>query len=257
MLVELIGPTGAGKSTLATLLCGHLGGPATATTATDLVMDRPLLRRVHHEQVANLVQDVRGLPHLARTLPRQAEVLRLSARLLLEHAPSRLDLLLNARSVMRRIGMFELARATAAGRVVLLDEGPVLIAYHLFVYSSADLAAAPLQRFADTVPLPDRIIYVRPPLPVLAERARSRPVRRRQLAGLTPEQAEVPLRRALEVFDRLVAAPPLQERTTVVENASQDPQALDRVAAALATTLRAGTGHGSGPRGSEEGIVVR
>jgi hypothetical protein len=121
VLVELIGPTGAGKSTLATLLCGHLGGPATATTATDLVMDRPLLRRVHHEQVANLVQDVRGLPHLARTLPRQAEVLRLSARLLLEHAPSRLDLLLNARSVMRRIGMFELARAKAGGRVVLLD----------------------------------------------------------------------------------------------------------------------------------------
>ena len=34
MLVELIGPTGAGKSTLATLLRGHLGGPATATTAT-------------------------------------------------------------------------------------------------------------------------------------------------------------------------------------------------------------------------------
>lgn len=238
MIIEMIGPTGAGKSTLARLMCDHLGGPGEATVGSGLVLDRPLLRRIRNATAANLVQDVCGLPYLARAVPDHAEILRLSADMLVEHAPSRFDLLMNTRSVMRRIGMFELARARARGRVVLVDEGPLLIAYHLFVYSTADLTDAPLERFADSVSLPDRVIYVRSPLPVLAERAFSRPDRRRQLSGLTRPEVEAPLQRALQVFDRLVSTQRLAERTVVVDNESQDPDALDRLAAGLAAMVR-------------------
>lgn len=237
MIIELIGPSGAGKSTLARMVCDRLGGREHATVAPDLVLDRPGLRRIHNATAANIVQDVCGLPFLAGALPECADTLRLSAGLLREHAPSRFDHFMNARSVLRRIGMFELARARAAGRVVLVDEGPLLIAYHLFVYSTVALERAPVERFAATVPLPDRVIRIRTPFDVLAERAFSRPDRRRQLAGMTPEEAEVPLRRASLVFDRLLAAPRLRERTLVVDNPSRDLGELDRLARRLAGTV--------------------
>lgn len=256
MIIEMVGPTGAGKTTLARLLADHLGGPGAAAVGTDLVLDRPVLRRIRNAQVANLVQDVWGLPYLARALPTHADLLRLSAGMLVEHAPSRLDLTLNARSVMRRLGMYELARAKAAGRFVLVDEGPLLIAYHLFVYSRADLSIAPLERFAGTVPLPDCVIYVRSPLPVLAARALSRPDRRRQLAGLTRAEAEESLQRALHVFDRLMSAEPLAERTLVVENASPDPRGLHELAGQLAMSVRSWRGAATTPTAPPRPAVV-
>lgn len=257
MIVELVGPSGAGKSTLARLLRDHLGGPESAMVASDLVMDRPLLRKVHNAQVVNLVQDACALPHLTRTLPRHADLLRLSARVLAAHAPSRLDLVLNTRSVMRRIGMFELARSRSDRPVVLVDEGPALIAYHLFVYSTAEPTDDSLARFADCLPLPDLLVYVRSPLSVLTDRAFSRPDRRRQLAGLTRREAERPLRRALQVFDRLVSTERLQDRTLVVANESASVAALDDVAARLATTVRS---LAPGPRAADlstTGVVLR
>lgn len=238
MIIEIVGPTGAGKSTLARRLSDVLGGQEAAPLATDLVMTNKLLGRLDNAQVANLVQDVRGLPHLARTLPAHADLLRLSATMLRAHAPTRLDLILNARSVLRRLGMYELARNRSGGRCVLLDEGPLLIAYHLFVYSTADLARAPLDTFAAALPPSDLVVYLRSPLPVLVARAFSRPDRRRQIAGLTEAQAEAPLRRALDVFDRLTEMTPLAERTVVLDNDSDDPRALLGLARQLARTVR-------------------
>lgn len=238
MIVELIGPSGAGKSTLARLLCSHLAEAPRAVVASDLVMDHPGLRRIRSATAANLVQDVAGLPYLARAGAEHAAALRFAARMLASHAPSRFDLLMNARSVMRRVGMYELARSRDTGRVVVLDEGPVLIAYHLFVYSTANLDTALIEEFAQTVPLPDLVFYVRSPLPILAARAVSRPDRRRQLAGMTPTEVEQPLRRALHVFDELVSLPPLQDRTVVVDNSSQHQHDLLSLAAHLASTVR-------------------
>lgn len=241
MIVELIGPSGAGKSTLARQLCQRLDRPAGAIVGSDLVLAGPVLRRVHHAQVANVVQDVRGLPHLTRSLPTHAGLLRLSATILAAHAPSRFDLVMNTRSVMRRLGMYELAKTRASGRFVILDEGPLLIAYHLFVYSNVDLASAPVEQFAASVPIPDVVVYLRCPVTTLVERSLSRPDPRRQLAGMTRSEVEVPLRRALAVFDRLVTTPRLQPRTVVVENGRTDGAELASLLRTLAGKSPSGT----------------
>jgi hypothetical protein len=137
--------------------------------------------------------------------------------------------------------MYELARARAGGRFVVMDEGPLLIAYHLFVYSSADLSVAPIEDFASMAPVPDRVVYVRSPLPLLVERTFTRPDRHRQLARLTREEAQAPLRRALDVFDRLVSTPPLAERTLVVENDASGPHELRELVRRLAGALQSPT----------------
>jgi len=144
---------------------------------------------------------------------------------------------MNTRSVMRRIGMFELARHRARGRTVLIDEGTVLIAYHLFVYSTAEPTGPELDRFAALVPLPDRIVYVKAEVPALVERAQARTDPRRQLAGLSRAAAAAWIERAADVFDWVTTAPRLRDRVLVVDNTSSDRRARRDLVAELAALL--------------------
>ena len=139
-------------------------------------------------QATNLIEDVAGLPYFLSATHRDWPFLRLSGQLLREHAPTRFDELLNRRSLMRRIGMFELARHRERGRTVLIDEGPVLIAYHLFVYSTADATGPDLEigsRHSSRCRIGSSTS--RPTWATLAARARAWLDRRRQLAGLPVE----------------------------------------------------------------------
>jgi len=138
---------------------------------------------------------------------------------------------------MRRMGMFELARHRARGRTVLIDEGPVLIAYHLFVYSTAAATGLELEQFAALVPLPDRIVYVKAPVQALVARAQARPDPRRQLAGLPRASVASWIERAADVFDRVTAAPRLRDRVLVVDNSSPDLRARRDLIAELAEQL--------------------
>jgi thymidylate kinase len=255
VIVELVGPTGAGKSTLARLLRDRVSGSGPAVLGSDLVLDRPVLRRVANATAANLVQDAWGLPYLLRAAPGHAAFLMMASRMLRDHAPTRFDLLMNARSVMRRVGMYELARSRADSRTVFIDEGTVLIAYHLFVYSNADLDRADLERFADLVPLPDRVIYVRDPLPVLVQRAFSRPDPRRQLTDLGQAEVEASLRRAVDVFDRLTSTDRLRPRTLVVDNGASSLAALDGLVSRVTAQVRSWRSGDPAPARAVPGIA--
>jgi thymidylate kinase len=237
MIVEFVGCTGAGKTTLAREVRAHAPFRDRPVIGSGIVLDRPLLRNVTNPTAANLIQDVAGLPYFLRAARRDWPFLKLSRHLLREHAPSRFDELMNTRSVMRRIGMFELARQRARGRTVLIDEGTVLIAYHLFVYSTAETSGPQLDRFAALVPLPDRIVYVKAEVPALVERAQARPDRRRQLSGLPAASVAAWIERAAGVFDRVAADPRVRDRVLVVDNTPSDPQARRDLVAKLADLL--------------------
>jgi thymidylate kinase len=231
VIVEFIGASGAGKTTLARMLMGsdEVAGPVKLDV--DLVTDRLGRRWIDDPRAVNLLTDVTVFPSFLRTLRRNQEFVRFAFDRLTRHAPSRFAKVNYPREVARNVGKLEWARRAAGDATVLIDEGPVLTAYHLFVYSDAPFGDADLRRFARLVPLPDRIVYVRAPLDVLVDRAMRRPDRRRELATDDRGELKARISRAQEVFDALAGAPRLRDRLLIVDNADESEDAVERLSA--------------------------
>ncbi len=232
MIVELIGCSGAGKTTLARAVRERAGSERSVRLAVDLVVDRPGRRWIGNPHAINLVADVVTLPPFLRAWGRNREFVGFALDRLKRHAPSLFAKLNYSVNVVRRIGMHELARRQEAGATILADEGTVLMAYQLFVYNAAPLDPVDIERFADLVPMPDRIVYVRAPIDILVDRAMSRRDGRRELATDDRAQVERWMVRAGDVFEAVAAAPPIRDRLLIVDNA--DPQVqgavVDRIA---------------------------
>jgi thymidylate kinase len=236
VIVELIGCDGAGKTTLGRMLVepGALG--ARAVAMADLVLDRPGLRRITHPTARNVAQEVAGLPFLLRAFGRRRAYLAFARRMHTRYAPSAYHRLNGMRGIVRRVGMYELARSCATDRIVLSDEGTVLSAY-LFALTHVDLDRPHVARFAELVPAPDALIYVRAPLDALVERALARPDMRPQHAGKSRSEVERTIGRTVDVFDLVAGSLPLRDRVLVVENGG-DNELLRRLAGSIATQLR-------------------
>ena len=219
MIIEFIGCSGAGKTTLARMLQRHSSTADRVLLATDLVMDRPGRRWISHPTAKNLVTDVTVLPFFLRAFGQNREFTRYAADRLRGHAPSAFAKFNYMRNIVRRVGMHELARRKGANTRVLADEGTVLTAYYLFVYSDAPFGQADLEHFAQLVPLPDRIVYVKAPVELLINRAMRRPDRRRELVMDDRHEIEYWMERAQEVFDGLAAVQPIRDRILTVDNA--------------------------------------
>ena len=177
-----------------------------AVALPDLVLDRTGLRHVTHPTAVNVVQEACSLPVLLSSWSHHRAFLDFGVRTLGRYAPSTFERVNGLRGLARRVGMYELARRRAPNRVVLSDEGTVLAAYH-FALSDVELDPRDLARFASLVPRPDWIVHVKAPVPVLVRRAVSRPDRRRQHLGRSRERIERTIRRTVDVFDLVAAAP--------------------------------------------------
>ena len=236
MIVELIGCDGAGKTTLGRMLVepGVLG--ARAVGMADLVLDRPGLRGITHPTVRNVAQELAGLPFLLRALGRRRAYLAFARRMHKRYAPSAYHRLNGMRGIVRRVGMYDLARSRATDRIVLSDEGTVLSAY-LFALTHVDLDRSHVARFAELVPAPDTMIYVRAPLDALVERALARPDTRPQHSGKSRSEVARTIGRTVDVFDLVAGLAPLRDRVLVVEN-DGDRDSLDRLCAGIAAELR-------------------
>ena len=222
MIIEFVGSSGAGKSTLARMLQGRNGTTGPIILSADLVMDRPGRRWIRNPTAINVVADVTVLPSFLRTVGRKGDFLRFAFHRLNRHAPSTFAKFEYMREIVRNVGMQELARRAEANATIIVDEGPVLTAAHLFVYSDGRFRQADLDDFARLVPLPDRVIYVRAPEEVLVKRAMRRPDRRRELSG-DREEVEHWIARAREVFEGLAVAPAIRDRLLTVEYADDSP----------------------------------
>ena len=236
MIVELIGCDGAGKTTLGRMLAEPRVLGARAVVMADLALDRPGLRGITHPTARNLAQEVVGLPFLLRAFGRRRGYLTFARDMHARYAPSAYHRLNGMRGIARRVGMYELARSTAADRIVVSDEGTVLSAY-LFALTDVELDRSHIARFVELVPAPDTIVYVRASIEALVERALARPDPRPQHAGKPRREVERTIARTVGVFDFVAESSPLRDRVLVVEN-DDDHERLRRLADGIASELR-------------------
>ncbi len=255
MIVELVGCTGAGKTSLARSLERRGLRPDVAGAGVrvrmmyDLALDHVALRRVAHPSVANLVQDAAALPFALAAVGRRRDFLVFTAQTIMRRFPTRLERANRLRGVVRRVGMYELARTFADRDVVLSDEGTLLLAY-LYALTDAAYTENDLETFAALAPLPDLVVYVRASTDVLVERATRRPDRQRQLGRKDMFELERLITRTVAVFDRLVVTSALDGRVVQIDNSVDSEtshiHAVEAVAARIAERRRA-LGH-RGPR---------
>ncbi|HEX6268697.1 MAG TPA: hypothetical protein VFZ43_00550 [Anaerolineales bacterium] len=218
MIVEFIGSTGAGKTTLISEVQHRLAQTAEVTTSFELVSVPFDLQGVTHLTARNLIQELVGFPFFIGSLPRRGAFIIFILRMLARQPKISIFMLNNLRSLERKIGVYEIIKRFQRNQIVLVDEGTVLTAHNVFVYSHALYTDEEIARFADLVPLPDIIVYIKAPVDVLVQRSLKRADPPRELKSKNRALIEKRVRRAVEMFDQLVEAENIRSRLLTVEN---------------------------------------
>jgi len=216
-VVELFGPSSAGKSSLTTRLLAGEAGPGFA-----LVNDRVLasvgLGWLPGRLLRTLALDAIALVGVAASWRAQRSFYRLAADQALHgQGPSGRRLRFNLLRNAWKCGAlrFLAGRLARPGEVLLMDEGPLQTANYLFVHVDARPERPALDAFLAAVPLPDAALYVRESQGELIARtlARTHP----RVAPGCPDETTRFVSHALAVFDRIAEEPHVRERMLTLE----------------------------------------
>lgn len=218
MMIEFIGSTGAGKTTLIADVRRRLAQIESVTTSFKFVASPLGLRNVTHPTARHLIQEFFGFPFFIRSVYRHKAFIIFILRMLARQANFSLFMINNLRSLVRKISVFEMIKRSQHDQIVLVDEGTVLLAHNIFVYSSALYTSEEIARFASLVPLPDIIIYIKAPVVTMVQRSLRRTDPPRELKSRNRELIEKQINRAVRMFDQLVEAENIQPRLLIVEN---------------------------------------
>ena len=224
MIIEFIGSTGAGKTTLIAEVQRRLAQTTEVTTSFDLVATPLGLRNVTHPTARNLIQELVGLPFFIGSFPRHYAFVIFALRMLARQASFTIFTINNLRSLERKLGVYEVIRQVGHERIVLVDEGTVLSAHNVFVYTDAFYTPEEIARFAGLIPLPDLIVYVRAPVESLIKRSLHRPDPPREMRSKNRALIERYITRAVTMFEQLVEAEGIRNRVLIVDN----PECADR-----------------------------
>ena len=221
MIVEFIGCTGAGKSTLVAQLRQELSQQAHVVSSFEVVAARLGLSHIAQPTVQNLIQEVAGLPFFLSSLPSQQRFLRFTLQMMARQGNFNFYSFNHLRSLERTIGVDGFIRS-AGGRqgaqpIVFVDEGTIVPAHNIFVYNDVAYSAQEINRYAELAPLPDVIVYVRAPIEQLIKRTQQRPDPPREMRGQSATRIEYFIRRADAMFEQLVSNPRLQQRLLLVD----------------------------------------
>ena len=229
MIVEFIGSTGAGKTTLISEVQRRLAQTADVMTSFELVAAPFGLRGVTNLTARNLIQELAGFPFLIRSVHRHKAFIFFILRMLARQANFSIFMINNLRSLERKIGVYEILKRYRRNQIILVDEGTVLSAHNVFVYSNALYTCEEIARFASLVPLPDIIIYIKAPVDILVQRSLLRADPPREIKSRNRGLIEKHVSRAVKMFDELVEADNIQRRLLIVENSDSNHQGYDKL----------------------------
>ncbi len=234
MIVEFVGCTGSGKTSLIRAVQTRLAKDRQVSTAADLMLGLVGLQRLANPTSHNLAQEALGFPIFVGTLPRYRHFISYTVHLLSLKSGLSLTFFNNLRSLERKVGSYEISRRYRRDWIILVDEGPMLAA-HMFTFDRRYLTDAEIAGFADLLPLPDLFVYVHVPLAILVQRTLARTDLPRELKKKDRAQIEEAIQRTIHLFDRLVNVKAIRARLLTVENADfgQQSAAVDCIAGAI------------------------
>jgi deoxyadenosine/deoxycytidine kinase len=228
MIIEFIGCTGAGKTTLIKEVQRRLTKTAKVTTSIELVMDLLRIRNVTNPTIQNFIQELASFPFFVRSLYKYKAFMLYTIRLFLRNSSISISTINNLRSLERKIGVYEITRHRSKDRIILVDEGPILAA-HMFVFTGATYTPQEIARFADLVPLPDLVVYVTASVDTLVKRTLRRDDPPREMNTKNLAQTEDYAKSALTIFNQLVKAENIQRRLLTIESPDCAAQGYDKM----------------------------
>ena len=217
MIVEFVGSTGAGKTTLINEVRHQLAENNQVTTSIDLATTLLGFKGLTNPTLQNLVQEFISLPFFFGTLYSHNEYLRHAIKLFWRQTSFSMQTVHNLRSLERKIGMYEITKILGKNQVILVDEGPIL-ALHMFVSAKNICTPEEIARFIDLLPLPDLIIYIRASVHTIIERTVRRADPPREVDRKNLAQMEEYIKRTVAIFERLTQAENIRPRLLVVES---------------------------------------
>jgi len=236
MIVEFIGSTGAGKTTLINDVRCRLAKTNQVTTSVDLAISLLGLKGVTHPTLQNLAQEFISLPFFIGTLYKHNEYLRHTVKLFWRKTSFSMQTIHNLRSLERKIGMYEITKILGKEQVILVDEGPILAA-HMFVPAGNTYTPEEITRFTDLLPLPDLVIYIRASVDTLIERTVRRADPPREVDRKNPAQMEEYIKRTVAMFDQITQAENIRDRLLVVESLDIAGPGLNQVADSVCQSI--------------------
>jgi len=238
MIVEFIGSTGAGKTTLINEVRRSLEKTGRVTTSVDLATSLLGFKNVTNLTLQNLEQELISLPFFIGTLYKYHEYLRYTIKLFWRNSGVSMQTIHNLRSLERKIGMYEITKILGKDQVLLVDEGPILAA-HMFVSTGNTFTPEEITRFTDLLPLPDLVIYIRASVDTLIQRTVRRADPPREVDLKNPAQMDAYFKNAFAMFDQLTQAENIRDRLLVVESLDIAGPGFDQVVDSVHQTILA------------------
>ena len=238
MIVEFIGSTGAGKTTLIRAVRCRLAETRRVTTSTDLATSLLGFKDVTNPTLQNLEQELISFPFLIGTLHKYHGYLSHSIKLFWRNSGFSIQTIHNLRSLERKVGMSEITKMLGKEQVILVDEGPIL-ALHMFVSARNTYSPEEIARFIELVPLPDLIVYIRASSEILIERTKRRPDPPREVELQNPARMERYLARAVCMFDELAQSERIRDRLLIVESLDMAGPAFNEVVERVCQSIAA------------------